>query len=88
MISNVVSGPSQRLTFEVFDLLNLLVQMLPCPGLQLLELRGQLLVFRAYLPVLEKQILVQHGPGGVAKLQKGKLICNFGCTFGKCCGNF
>ena len=45
MISNVVSGPSQRLTFEVFDLLYLLVQILPCPGLQLLELRGQLLVF-------------------------------------------
>ena len=65
-------GPSQRLTFEVFDLLDLLVQVLPCPGLQLLELCSQLLLLRAHLPVLKKKLLVQPGPGAVAVLQKRK----------------
>ena len=73
MISIVVFGPSQRLTVEVFNLLDLLVQVLPCPGLQLLELRGWLLVLCAHLPVLKKKLLVQPSLCGVAVLQKRKI---------------
>ena len=65
-------GYQVRLTFEVLDLLDLLVQMLPCPGLHLLQLRAELLVLCAHLPVLKKKLLVQPGSGGVAMLQKRK----------------
>ena len=63
-------GYRVRLTFEVLDLLDLLIQMLPCPGLHSLQLRAELLVLRAQLPMLKKKLLVQPRSGGEAMLQK------------------
>ena len=70
MISNMVRGPSEKHTFEVLNLLDLLVQMVPCPDLQLLILSDQLLVIRTQLPMLEEKLLVQPSSGGMAMLQK------------------
>ena len=47
-----------RLTFEVLDLLDLLIQMLPCPGLHSLQLRAEFLVLGAQLLMLKKKLLV------------------------------
>ena len=64
-----------RLTFEVLDLLDLLVQMLLCPSLHLLQLRAELLVLAAHLPVLKKKLFVQPSSGGEATLQKKQNEC-------------
>ena len=65
-------GYRVRLTFEVLDLLDLLIQMLSCPGLHSLQLRAELLVLGAQRPMLKKKLLVQPRSGGVAMLRKRK----------------
>lgn len=63
-------GYQVRLTFEVLDLLDLLIQMLPCPGLHFLQLRAELLVLGAQRPMLKKKLLVQPRSSGEAMLRK------------------